>query len=265
MCAETHSDSRARCRRGAVARTVLAVLFVLGLAGAAAAEPAPAERGRCVSDCDCPAGQLCRPPEGVCEPVLCPQIFDPVCGLDGKTYGNECEAHAAHVVVAYEGECGSICGGITGRPCPEGQFCDLPAGECRSADMQGVCKQRPTACTRIFRPVCGCDGKTYPNDCERMAAGVQKDRDGACEMEATGEPCTTSDQCGRGQFCHKQVGDCRGEGTCRTMPEACPEIFDPVCGCDGVTYSNSCFAAMAGRSVRCDERCDRCLGGGGGG
>ena len=26
----------------------------------------------------------------------------------------------------------------------------------------------------------------------------------------------------------------------------CIEIWDPVCGCDSITYSNSCFAACAG-------------------
>tara|TARA_B110000037_G_C17094504_1_gene495410 strand:+ start:682 stop:936 length:255 start_codon:yes stop_codon:yes gene_type:complete len=26
----------------------------------------------------------------------------------------------------------------------------------------------------------------------------------------------------------------------------CMEINDPVCGCDGVTYSNSCFADISG-------------------
>ena len=40
------------------------------------------------------------------------------------------------------------------------------------------------------------------------------------------------------QLCRKLVGDCDGTGECEDRPTACPEIFDPVCGCDDVSYDN---------------------------
>jgi hypothetical protein len=38
-------------------------------------------------------------------------------------------------------------------------------------------------------------------------------------------------------------------GECRLRPDFCPDIFDPVCGCNNMTYSNECDANAAGQDI----------------
>ena len=76
-----------------------------------------------------------------------------------------------------------------------------------------------------------------------------------------GESCGSRGMapCDDGLYC--QYGDADvcgaadGGGACALIPDACIELFAPVCGCDGVTYSNGCFANMAGQSVGHDGAC----------
>ena len=75
---------------------------------------------------------------------------------------------------------GKQCGGFPGIQCDAGLFCQKKAGQCSIIDISGTCARVPKLCPRIFRPVCGCDGKTYPNDCERQRAMVSKSHDGKC-------------------------------------------------------------------------------------
>jgi len=80
---------------------------------------------------------------------------------------------------------------------------------------------------------------------------------GKCELvgcKSNGD-CPTSHYCELGPLCevYAQLGQCQ------LRPAGCPKNLDPVCGCDGKTHDNECFAHAAGTSVKKKGPCVDCV------
>jgi len=69
------------------------------------------------------------------------------------------------------------------------------------------------------------------------------------------KPCLSNAQCSSSQYCAKAEGNCGGAGTCTAKPTVCPFVCGQVCGCDGLTYCNSCLAAEAGVNTAHNGAC----------
>jgi hypothetical protein len=168
---------------------------------------------RCASDRDCASGQSCCAFTNQCYPSACLGC----CMFPPPDAGPAaCRSNA---------------------DCTSTQYC---AGTgCGTA---GTCTTRPTICTTLYSPVCGCDGRTYSNECTANAAGVRVSTRGECATvidagvrdSGTVTGCGTAADCARGQECVYPVGTCSVRGTC-SAAIACLRA-ETFCSCTGVTY-----------------------------
>ena len=77
--------------------------------------------------------------------------------------------------------------------------------------------------TKIYAPVCGCNNVTYSNSSEAECKGITTYTEGKCKEDEDDSECEA-------KMCN----------------DAVIEIYDPVCGCDSVTYSNYAEAECHG-------------------
>jgi len=198
--------------------------------GGPCSAPDDAGSAACASNADCDPDEFCRSASGTCIGLgtCTPRDYRdcdsvaPHCGCDGRTYRNACDAERAGVRVApFAGECGA-----------EGPEHPPTCG--RDADCPG------TACCHIT-------GLCLPVDCPD------------CCFDPTGHsgfyPCGSDAYC-RGYQSHYfcNADSCDGPGVCAPSSVTCDGTLDPVCGCDGLTYTSaSCAQDAAVRTAHPGE------------
>ncbi|MGC4087983.1 MAG: hypothetical protein QM756_08810 [Polyangiaceae bacterium] len=145
--------------------------------------------------------------------------------------------------------------------CGPDSYCAAAAGACGGP---GTCQSRPTICTFLYKPVCGCDDITYGNACAAAAAGISVVSEGECPGVfcggIAGFPCPGSGECvdDPSDDCDPNNGGADCGGLCQCAADATcgsGEHFNrspKVCACesDG-TATNPCAAVLCIEGTQC--------------
>ncbi|XP_070562238.1 agrin-like [Ptychodera flava] len=193
----------------------------------------------------------------------CRSDNQPVCASDGQTYDSECLMQREACVKGIDLQV------VSRSPCTRANnpcdVVDCPFGSCHIDPDSGASCVCHDVCPRIYKPVCGSDGVSYNSECEMEKAGcdqnqiIAKEKDGPCETSDDKLQCDDL-QCDFGATC---VLNRNGEARC-DCDLGCIDEDAPVCGSDGITYSNTCQLQLASCQqqkeimVTAEEPCSSC-------
>ena len=95
--------------------------------------------------------------------------------------------------------------------CDSDEFCKFNLANCGNEGQQGECIPIPgdVACPMNIQEVCGCDSKTYPNECVAESAGVSLKHYGKCDII----DCDGDGDCNNDEFCLFNIANCGNQGT----------------------------------------------------
>jgi hypothetical protein len=82
---------------------------------------------------------------------------------------------------------------------------------------------------------------------------------GAADAAKLGHRCggPLAITCGPGMWCDPTPRHCKpgARGHCVKVPQVCTDIFMPVCGCNGKTFSSDCFRIMDKEAKKHNGQC----------
>jgi hypothetical protein len=168
----------------------------------------------------------------------CPRHFKPLCGSDDVTYTNECMlinamCKDADLLFAYEGPCEEAIKINVDITLVEAVNQDVGKNNgtlivdlVDEEDSNSNSSNNPPIgaecaaikCSHEYVPVCGSDRVTYSNACYLKAA-----------------------KCESPDLTLVSEGECKQDESAPVLCAVfCTDVYEPVCGSDGVTYPNSC-------------------------